>query len=179
MLPTNVQVGASDSVGASAGSPDALYRYRFKQIDPSSERFTFQDRDLSFYFRPAPDALHFQVENRQNRPVWIDWERSQFLDPLDSTGKIAHGTTRWTDRYSVQPPTQIMGLQRYGDYLLPSDYLLDPGASDRQVHRALFPEGESAPQFDGREFGANLVFRIADQPRTYSFRFRVASVLPR
>jgi hypothetical protein len=173
------QVGAADSVGAMPGSPDALYKYRFKQIDPASERFTFQDRDLSFYFRPAPDALHFQVENRQNRPVWIDWERSQIFEPLGNSGKVAHASTRWADRFGVQAPTQIMGLQRYGDYLLPMDYLLDPGGSDEQVHRPLFPENESAQQYDGREFGVDLQFRVEDRPRTYSFRFRVASVLPR
>ena len=76
-----VVVGASDSVGALPGSPDAQFVFRFRQIDPASDKFTFQDRELSFYFRPAPDALHLQVENRQDRPVWIVWDRSTFLDP--------------------------------------------------------------------------------------------------
>ena len=177
--PDTYQVGASDSVGAEPSSPDALYRYRFKQFEPASDRFTFQDRELSFYFRPAPEALFFQIENRQNRPVWIDWDRSQIFDPLGSSGKIAHASTRWADRYSVQAPTQILGLQRYGDYVLPMDYLLDPGGSDQQLHRPLFPENETAPQYDGRTFGVDLQIRVEDRPRTYSFRFRVASVLPR
>ncbi len=58
------------------------------------------------------------------------------------------------------------------------DNLLDPGADDRQLFRALFPEDENAPQYSGRDFGVDLVFRVNDQNRTYPFRFRVVSVLP-
>jgi hypothetical protein len=176
---TSVQAGAADSVGPASGSPDALYRYRFRQTEPGSDTFTFLDRDLSFYFKPAPDALHCQIENRQSRPIWIDWDHSVFHDPLGSDGKVAHGTTQYRDRLSPQAQTQIAGLQRYGDYLLPMDYLLDPSGRDEQLHRPLLPEDSSAPQFADREFGVDLVFMIDDRPRTYTFRFKVLSVLPR
>jgi hypothetical protein len=175
----NLVSGANDSTAAAPGSATALYRYRFVQVLPGSDRFTFQDRDLSFHFRPAPDALYFQVENRQDRPVWIEWDRSVFHDPREGTGQIAHGTTRWADRFNVQAPTQIAGLQRYGDYVLPLDYLVDPAGSDQQLHRPLLPEDTTAPQYSDKEFGVDLVFRIEDQPRTYVFRFKVASVIPK
>ena len=171
--------GASDSTASAPGAATALYRYRFTQVLPGSERFTFQDRDLSFYFRPAPDALYLQVENRQDRPVWIEWDRSVFHDPREGTGQVAHATTRWADRFNVQAPTQISGLQRYSDYVLPMDYLVDPAGSDQQLHRPLLPEDTTAPQYSDKEFGVDLVFRIQDQPRTYSFRFKVASVIPK
>lgn len=175
-----VIVGASDSVGAIPGSPDALYRYRFRMVDPASDRFTFQDRELSFYFKPTPDALHFQVENRQDRPVWIVWERSSFADPTGNVSKVAHITTRWEDRFKAQTDTQIPGLQRYtGDYLLPIDYLFDPAGAAQQPHRPLFPEDQRAPQYEDRSFGVDLVFLVEERQRTYSFRFRVASVIPR
>jgi hypothetical protein len=171
--------GAEDSVAAIPGSEDALYRYRFRQVDPASDRFTFQDRELSFYFKPTPDALHFQVENRQDRPVWIVWDRSTFTDPNGATGKISHGSTRWVDRFKVQPDTQIPGLGRYGDYVLPLDYLLDPAGSDEQLHRPLFPEDHTAIQYADRTFGVDLVMTVEERPVTYSFRFRVASVIAR
>ena len=171
--------GADDSTASAPGSATALYRYRFTQVLPGSERFTFQDRDLSFYFRPSPNALYLQVENRQDRPVWIEWDRSVFHDPREGTGQIAHATTHWADRFNVQAPTQIAGLQRYSDYVLPMDYLVDPAGSDQQLHRPLLPEDTTAPQFSDKEFGVDLVFRIEDQPRTYSFRFKVASVIPK
>jgi hypothetical protein len=176
---TRIVSGAEDSVSAIPGSPDAQYYYRFRQIEPASERFTLLDRDLSFYFKPSPDALHFQVENRQARPVWIEWDRSTFFAPHAGAGKLAHSSTRWRDRNGVQAPTQIVGLQRYGDYLLPVDYLLDPAGGDEQLHRPLLPEDASALQFTDAEFGVDLVFRIEDRFRTYSFRYRVASVIPR
>jgi len=178
-VPSAIVSGAADSTSPRPGSPGALYRYRFRQIDPSSDRFTFQDRELSFYMRPTPAALFFQVENRQGRPVWIDWERSSFGDPLGNAGKIAHATTRWVDRYRAQNSTQIPGLQRYTDYLFPIEYLVDPGSGGEQLHRPLLPEDSSAPQYEDREFGVSLVFQIEGQPRVYNFRFKVASVIPR
>jgi hypothetical protein len=172
-------VGAADSLAPVPGSADALYRYRFRQADPLTDRFTFQDRELSFYFRPTPDALHFQVENRQDRPVWIQWERSTFTDPNGGTGRVAHESTAWQDRFKTQADTQIPGLKTYSDYVLPLDYLLDPAGSDQQIHRPLLPEDQTAPQYADRVFGVDLTFLVEGQSRTYSFRFRVASVIAR
>lgn len=172
-------VGSEDSVSAVPGSPDALYRFRFRQLEPASEHFNYQDRDLSFYWKPAPSALHFQVENRQGRPVWIEWDRSIFVYPPSRSAKVAHQSTRWDDRFRVQTPTQIAGLQRYGDYVLPMDFLLDPGGSSEQLHRPLFPEDATALQYENSEFGVDLVFRIDERYRPYRFRFKVSSILPR
>ena len=175
---TRIIAGAGDSVTSIPGSASAQYAYRFRQIDPASDRFTFQDRELSFYFRPRPSALHFQVENRQNRPVWIDWDRSTWVGVM-GTEKIAHGTTRWSDRYGTQSSTQIVGLQRYSDYAFPISSLVDPGGSDQQLHRLLLPEDQSSIQYVNRVFGVDLVFRIDDRYVPYSFRFRIESAVPR
>jgi len=176
---TRVVAGASDSVSVIPGSPDALYLYRFRQVDPASDRFVFQDREVSFYFKPTPDALHFQVENRQNRPLWIVWDKSSFTDANGANGKLAHSTTRWVDRFKPQPDTQVPGLGRYSDYVLPLDYLLDPAGSDEQLHRPLFPEDQTAPQYADKYFSVDLVMTVEERPVTYPFRFRVASVIPR
>ena len=170
--------GADDSVGSIPGSPDAPYRFRFKMVEPAGD-FSFRDRDLSFYFKPAPDALHFQIENLQNRPVWIDWERSVFYDPNGGSGETAHLTTRWADRFQNQPMTQIPGLSRYSDYVLPLEYLLDPSGRDEQIHKQLLPEDATSPQYTDRVFGVDLTFLVEDRPRVYPFRFRVVSVIPR
>jgi len=146
--------------------------------DPGGGGFNFQDRDLSFYFRPGPDALYFQVENRQNRPVSIEWDRSVFYDPNGGSDKVAHGTTRWEDRFKSQPSTQVPGLQRFGDYSFPMGYLYDPAGRSAQLHRPLLPEDSTSPQYMDRTFGVDLVFIVEDRPRTYSFRFKVASVIP-
>jgi hypothetical protein len=178
-IPPAIVSGAADSVAPRPGSPGALYRYRFRQVAPSSDRFTFQDRELSFYFRPTPAALFMQVENRQDRPTWIDWERSSFDAPLGKNTKIAHATTTYPDRFRPQSNTQIPGLQRYSDYLFPIDYLVDAGSSSEQLHRPLLPEDHAAPQYQDRQFAVSLTFLIEGQPRVYYFRYEIASVLPR
>lgn len=92
--------GGADSVGARSGSATSAYQYRFRQVEPPSDRFYFQDRDLSFYFRPAPDALYFQVENRQDRPVWVEWDRSKFITPFGREERVGTAETRWENRLS-------------------------------------------------------------------------------
>jgi len=176
---TRVVSGAGDSVAVIPGSPGALYVYRFRQVDPASDRFTFQDRELSFYFKPTPDALHFQLENRQNRPLWIVWDKSTFTDPNGSTGKLAHSTTHWVDRFKPEPDTQVPALGRYSDYVLPLEYLLDPAGASEQLHRPLFPEDHTAPGYADRFFSVDLAMTVEERPVSYSFRFRVASVIPR
>lgn len=164
--------------GMTALPQDVQYDIRFAMTMPSSSRFNFRDRDLSFYFRPTSEVLNMQVENLQSRPVWIDWDRSVFRDVVGRTYKVAHSTTRWSDRYSAQAQTQIAGQQTYADYMVPMDYLLDPAGSDQQLHRPVVPVDSSSPQYSGLEFGVDLVFMVEEQPRNYSFRFKVASVIP-
>jgi len=172
---------AGDTVGAVPGSPDALFVYRFRQTDPpTSSTFAYRDRDLSFSFRPSPNALYFGVENLQGRPVQIDWDRSVFHDPNERSGKVGHSSTRWRDRYTTQALTQVLPQQRYSDYVFPLDDLLDPGPDpDTQLRRPLLPEDASAPTYAGKTFGVDLVFLFEGTPRTYEFRFQVQSVIPR
>lgn len=183
VVPPPVVMGAPDTAGLGVvGSENALYTYRFRQIEPGGE-FSFRDRDLSFYFRPTPTALYFRIENLQGRPVWIDWDRSQFVDVHGRIGKVAHSTTRWRDRFGQQAQTQIPGTTQYSDYVFSMDDLVDPGsvegAEEVQPHRPILPEDQSAPNFQGRTFGVDLEFLVEDRPRTYKFRYEVASVIPR
>lgn len=168
-----------DSTGAIPGSPDAEYIYRFRQIEPGSDRFAFRDRELSFYFRPSPNALFFEVENLQGRPVSIDWERSSFVDPENRRDKVGHATSTYRDRFGSQGLTVVSGQQKVSEYVFPMDYLLDPGGRDEQVRRPLLPEDGRALTYSGRTFGVDLVINVEDRPRTYTFRFEVVSVIPR
>jgi hypothetical protein len=175
---TRIVAGAGvDTVSAVPGTPGAAYRIRFKQTVPASSGFTYYDRDLSFYFRPSPYVLQFQIQNKQNKPVWIDWDRSVFYTPSGVTAKVANSTTRFDQRYSTQAMTQIAGLQTYSDYTLPMTSLVDPAGSGQQLHRMLLPEDQQAMQFTGREFGVDLIIMVDDKPVTYPFRFQVVSVL--
>src|SRR5689334_19929493 len=129
--------------------------------------------------KPTPDAIHFQVENRQDRPVVIDWERCSIVDPWGHSDKIAHQSTTWSGRFDTQAPTTVPGLQRYGDYVFPISYLEDPGSSGSQLHRPLYPEDSSAPQYTDRTTRIVLMITVEDRPREYDFEFKAASVIPR
>jgi hypothetical protein len=179
LTPSNVVSSASDSVGARPGSAIALFTYKFRQLQPPGS-FSYKDRDLNFSFRPSPNVLYIGIENLQGRPVQIDWDRSVFFEPNGRTSKVGHTTTRWRDRFSTQTPAQVMPQQRYSDYVFAMDDLLDPGSDeDTQLRRPLLAEDTTAPTNAGKEFGVDLVIMIENQPRTYTIRFQVQSVIPR
>jgi hypothetical protein len=180
--PASIAVSnAADSVGAIPGSPDAMFVYKFRMTGPpGGSSFAYRDRDVSFSFRPSPNALYFGVENLQGRPVQIDWDKSTFYDATGRSGKVGHSTTRWRDRYAPDALTQVMPQQRYSDYVFARDDLLDPGGTpDTQLRRPLLPEDTSAPTYAGKSFGVDLVFIIENQPRTYPVRFNVQAVIPK
>jgi hypothetical protein len=172
---------AADSVGAIPGSPDAMFVFKFRMTGPpGGSSFAYKDRDVSFAFRPSPNALYFSVENLQGRPVQIDWDRSMFYDATGRSTKVGHSTTRWADRYSPEALTQVNGGQRYSDYVFARDDLLDPGGTpDTQLRRPLLPEDTSAPTYVDKTFGVDLVFMIENQPRTYPVRFVVQAAIPK
>ena len=172
---------AADSVGAIPGSPDAMFVYKFRMTGPAGgSSFAYRDRDVSFAFRPSPNALYFSVENLQGRPVQIDWDRSTFYDANGRSDKVGHSTTRYRDRYSPDALTQVMPQQRYSDYVFARDDLLDPGGTpDTQLRRPLLPEDTGASTYAGKSFGVDLVFIVENQPRTYPVRFAVQAVIPK
>lgn len=172
---------AADSVGSIPGSPDAMFVFKFRMTGPpGGSAFAYKDRDVSFYFRPSPNALYFSMENLQGRPVQIDWDQSTFYDATGRSTKVGHSTTRWADRYSREAQTQVNGGQRYSDYVFARDDLLDPGSTpDTQLRRPLLAEDTSAPTYVDRTFGIDLVLLIEGQPRTYPVRFVVAAAIPK
>jgi hypothetical protein len=172
---------AADSVGSIPGSPGAMFVFKFRMTGPpGGSSFAYRDRDVSFAFRPSPNALYFSVENLQGRPVMIDWDKSTFYDATGRSTNVGHSTTRWNDRYSPEAQTQVNGGQRYSDYVFARDDLLDPGGTpDTQLRRPLLPEDTSAPTYVDKTFGVDLVFVIEGQPRTYPVRFVVSAAIPK
>jgi len=172
---------AADSVGSIPGSQNAAFIYKFRMTEPpSGTGFSFKDRDLSFSFRPSPNALYFGVENLQGRPVSIDWDHSEFQEPTGRKARVGHSTTRWRDRFASQAMSTVNPQQRYSDFVFSVDDLLDPGNSpETQLRRPLLPEDSSAPTYSNMVFGVDLVCIIEGQPRTYVIRFQVDSVIPR
>jgi hypothetical protein len=168
-------------VGSIPGSPGAMFVFKFRMTGPpGGSSFAYRDRDVSFAFRPSPNALYFSVENLQGRPVMIDWDKSTFYDATGRSTRVGHSTTRWNDRYSPEAQTQVNGGQRYSDYVFARDDLLDPGGTpDTQLRRPLLPEDTSAPTYVDKTFGVDLVFVIEGQPRTYPVRFVVSAAIPK
>ena len=175
--------GAPDTAGAVPGSPNALYVFRFKQIDPSSSQFNYRDRDLSFYFRPSPSGLYFRVENLQGRPVQLDWDHSCLLrrERAFGQGRPRHHALerplRATRLHADRRRSSSSGTtcSRSSTWWIP----VPPPAPTRSRTSRWCPRTRARPPTRAARSESTSCSSIEDRPRTYPFRFQVASVIPR
>jgi hypothetical protein len=159
---------------------DALatgWRYRFDMISPPNDKFAITDRDFYVYFKPDTNAVHFQIENRRGVAAKILWDECTFTDIYGRTWKAVHRGTTYDRRDTPQEVTWIQPNQRYADYLIPVDLLLDPTAATGGAQRELLPTDLRAQSLVGRVFTAKLVLGSAndDSRIEYPATFKIMS----
>ncbi len=169
----------SDTVPTAAPSDPLAtgWKYRIDMTAPQNDNFAITDRDFYVYFKPDTSAVHFQIENRRGVAVKILWDECTFLDVYGRSFKAVHRGITYDRRDQAQEVTWIQPGQRYADYLIPVDVLLDPGAATGGGQRELLPTDLRAQSLVGRYFGCKLVLGSAnDAVRTeYDARFRISS----
>lgn len=159
---------------------DALatgWRYRIEMTSPPNDHFAITDRMFYLYFKPDTSAVHFQIENRRGVAAKILWDECTFTDVYGRSYKAVHRGTTYDRRDLPQEVTWIQPGQRYADYLIPVDLLLDPGAATGGVQRELLPTDLRAQSMIGRVFGCKLVLGAAseDTKVEYDARFKITS----
>lgn len=169
----------SDTVPTKPPS-DALatgWKYRFDMISPPNDKFSITDRDFYVYFKPDTNAVHFQIENRRGVAAKIIWDECAFIDVYGRSWKAVHRGITYDRRDQSQEVTWIQPRQRYADYLIPVDVLLDPGAATGGGQRELLPTDLRAQSLVGRTFSAKLVLGSAnDDTRVeYPAVFKIVS----
>lgn len=133
------------------------WRYRFDMVSPANDKFAITDRDFYLYFKPDTSAVHFQIENRRGVAVKILWDACSFTDVYGRTYRAVHRGTTYERRDQPQEVTWIQPRQRYGDYLIPVDVLLDPTAATGGAQRELLPTDLRAQSLVGRTYSCKLV----------------------
>lgn len=159
---------------------DALatgWRYRFDMTAPPNDKFSITDRDFYVYFKPDTNAVHFQIENRRGVATKILWDECSFTDVYGRTWKAVHRGTTYDRRDLPQEVTWLQPQQRYADYLIPVDLLLDPTAASGGAQRELLPTDLRAQSLVGRIFSCKLVLGSGndDSRIEYNAVFKILS----
>jgi hypothetical protein len=184
---TNPSAPGSPSTGQSVSEPvnsqapsDPLatgWRYRFDMTAPPNDKNSITDRDFYVYFKPDTNAVHFQIENRRGVAAKILWDECSFTDVYGRTWKAVHRGTTYDRRDLPQEVTWLQPQQRYSDYLIPVDLLLDPTAATGGAQRELLPTDLRAQSLVGRIFTAKLVLGSGndDSRIEYNAVFKIMS----
>jgi hypothetical protein len=169
----------SDTVPTKAPSDPLAtgWKYRFDMISPPNDKMAITDRDFYLYFKPDTNAVHFQIENRRGVAVKILWDECTFADVYGRSWKAVHRGITYDRRDQSQEVTWLQPQQRYADFLIPVDVLLDPGAATGGGQRELLPTDLRAQSLVGRTFSCKLVLGSAnDDTRTaYEAVFKIMS----
>jgi hypothetical protein len=153
------------------------WRYRIEMTSPPNDHFAVTDRMYYLYFKPDTSAVHFQIENRRGTAAKILWDECTFTDVYGRQYKAVHRGTTYDRRDLPQEVTWIQPGQRYADYLIPVDLLLDPGAATGGTQRELLPTDLRAQSMIGKVFSCKLVLGAAseDAKVEYDARFKIMS----
>ena len=153
------------------------WKYRFEMTAPPNDKFAITDRNFHVYFKPDTNAVFFQIENRRGVAVKILWDECTFIDVDGRRSKAVHRGITYDRRDQSQEVTWIQPGQRYADYLIPVDVLLDPGAATGGGQRELLPTDLRAQSMVGRSFGCKLVIGSSsgEVGAEYDARFRITS----
>src|SRR5271169_2818751 len=95
-----------------------LYDTYLLNSDPPKS-LQFKDNNFEFVFQPVENGIWFQVKNLNEKPAFLEWDRSYFIEPSGNSYKALNtdlvnenSETKIKEKYeSILPPNAI--FQRF------------------------------------------------------------------
>ncbi len=165
--------GSADVTSLGAG-----HRYLFRMVSPSNDNFAITDRAVYLWFWPDTSRVSFRLENRLGTPIKILWDECRFITTEGITYPTIHRGITYEQRNRAQGFTQVLGLDKYNDWIAPSLLLESPSAASGGPLPLLFPTDALAMSFRGKQFYIDFVLEIDNTPTPYRLAFVVDNVSP-
>ena len=148
--------------------------YRFELLSPAaSQELTFSDELTEWKFVPTTSTIGFEVKNKSDKTVKLDWNQASFVDATGQAHKIAGTGVRYIDMNSPRTPTVVPPGANIKDALFPIDYVR---FSNQWNHEPIFPDCPACVALAGSEFTIFFPLDIGGTVREYIFRCRIKSV---
>lgn len=137
----------------------------------------YSDDAISVQYKIVTDAVVFQLMNKTNNPIKVDWNQLSYIDSTGLAQKIIHTGVKYNNANEYQQATIIPPQARIEDQLVPTKNLwFEEGKYGGWRTNPLFPEGPSADKLIGQEFGLFFPLEVNGQVINYNFRFRIESI---
>lgn len=152
----------------------------FKDEDIS--KYRYEDDYINIVWYVAPKQFHFELKNKSNHTLKINWDDVSYVDINGETGRVMHTGIKYTDRHNSMAPTTIPRNAKISDIILPSDnvyYVSGQYGGWRENY--LIPSSYSsdaernigAPKYVGQKMLILMPIMIENVQNDYIFEFTI------
>ena len=145
----------------------------------------FRDGLVSIAWQPDPSGFRFELANRSEEPIDIDWEASAYVDEEGVSHRIVHSGVEAAKVDRPQPATRVEPDQEISEVIRSADKISFASGIHGRWHEApLFPVAGSdrsrltteAEERVGKTVEVVLGFVVGGKAMSYRFVFGVEDV---
>lgn len=146
----------------------------------------FEDGVVKVVFLPGESEINFELTNKTDNPIKIDWGSVSYVDPAGKAHRVIHTGVKLADRDAASPPTIIPPTARIEDLIVPTDNIYyTSGRYGGWSRHPLFPTilniAESEKNsilkgLEGKTFTLFMPIEIEGKSHNYTFVFRIDQV---
>ena len=150
--------------------------YSFSLTKPSVSRtLEHEDAVLKVSFAlPGNRHLAFNLRNKTEQPIKLDWNQVSYVDPDGKSHKVVHEGVRFIERDRAQPSATIPPGAFLEDFVYPSDAVTMVGG--QWMTPMLFPEAPKAALLKGKAFSLFMPLEINGVLSNYNFVFAIDDI---
>jgi hypothetical protein len=136
-----------------------------------SRELATQDESISISFRMARDAIGFELQNRTESPIKIDWDQVSFVETTGTAVRVLHSGVRLIAKDSPQASTVVPPGAKITDQITPISRIeYEGGWSVLPLLPEKIPEMRAAC---GKTFRVFMPLDIGSKIKNNSFEFSV------
>jgi len=132
----------------------------------------YEDEIIDITFAVTREQIGFDLRNKSEQPVSIDWNSTSYVDVSGNSHRVMHAGVKYADRDKSQPPSIVPPTARLKDTIHPTDYV-DFSKNFGWSTNSLFPRAPEAAHFDGKAFSVFMPLQVEGKIKNYLFTFTI------
>jgi len=153
--------------------------YMVSMVKPKANKdLVYEDANIKISFNISKKQIQFDIKNKTDDPIKIDWNQISYVDVLGNSHRVMHKGVKFNDRENPQPPSTIPPTANMSDIVYPTDYVsYTSGKYGGWNEQDLFPEAPKAKLYKGKKFSVFMPLEIKGKTKNYFFGFKINDVI--